>query len=205
MNTMTHEMSEKEAIDRAKKQDPAGLGRLYELHEPRIYLLCLRHTRNVFDAQDLTQDVFIQVFRRINTFQGSAAFTSWLYKVALNFVRLHARRQRRNRQFLVENVTDHTLCSVRSRSTNPAQRVALTQALGNLTPLRREAVFLIDVEGFTHTEAAWRTGVTVTASKSRVHRAHMALRDVLGGKRDPSSSTPNPTYEYQERASFDCV
>lgn len=172
-------MSEREAVRRAQSGDVAGLGRLYELHRRRIYSLCLRHTSEPFDADDLTQEVFIQVFRKIRTFRGDAQFTSWLYKVALNFVRLHARHRRRDDRFVIRHVPDETLYLIKARSCNPAQRVALKQALSHLTSLRRESVQLHDIEGFTHNEIAWRLGVTVIASKSRLHRAHVALKDIL--------------------------
>ncbi len=177
---MTEQMSEREAVRRAQSGDAEGLGRLYELHRCRIYSLCLRHTSEPFDADDLTQEVFIQVFRKISTFRGNAQFTSWLYKVALNFVRLHARQRRRDDRFVIRHVPDETLCLVKARSSNPAQRVALKQALSHLTSLRRESVQLHDIEGFTHNEIAWRLGVTVIASKSRLHRAHVVLKDILG-------------------------
>ena len=176
---MIEQMSEREAIRRAQRGDSAGMGRLYELHRIRIYSLCLRYTSEPFDADDLTQDVFIQVFRKINTFRGDAQFTSWLYKVTLNFVRLHARSQRRDDRVLIRNTRDEVLHSVHGRSSNPLRSVALKQALSNLTSLRRETVLLHDIEGFTHNEIAWRLGVTVIASKSRLHRAHAALREVL--------------------------
>jgi RNA polymerase sigma-70 factor (ECF subfamily) len=173
------QICERDAIERAKLGDPTGVERLYELHRPRIYSLCLRHTGNVFDADDLTQDVFIQVFKKVRSFRGDARFTTWLYKVALNFVRLHAREQRRHGRFLDVNVSEQRLCSVKSRSCNPAQRVALRQALSSLTPVRRLTLLLHDIQGFTHNEVANRLGVSVIASKSRLHRAHLTLRDIL--------------------------
>ena len=172
-------MSEREAIRRAQDGDSAGLGRLYELHRFRIYSWCLHYTSDTFDAEDLTQDVFIRVFSKIGTFRGDAQFTSWLYKVVLNFVRLRARQRRRDDRFVLRHVSDEALHSVRARNSNPMQSAALKQALSSLTSLRRNTVLLHDVEGFTHNEIAWRTRATVVASKSRLHRAHVALRDIL--------------------------
>jgi RNA polymerase sigma-70 factor (ECF subfamily) len=176
---VSEQMTEREAIRRAQNGDSAGLGRLYELHRFRIYSWCLHHTSDTFDAEDLTQDVFIRVFSKIGTFRGDAKFTSWLYKVALNFVRLRARERRRDDRFVVRHVSDEALHSVRARNSDPMQSAALKQALSNLTSLRRNTVLLHDVEGFTHNEIAWRTRATVVASKSRLHRAHVALRDIL--------------------------
>ena len=180
LNFANSEMSETEAIEKVKNGDLAGLETLYALHRPLIYSLCLRCTNNVFDAEDLTQDVFLQVARKVNTFRGDSQFTSWLYSVALNVVRLHARQGRRRGQVIVANLTEGLLAAVPSRSCNLAQRIAVTQALSSLTPARRETVVLHDIKGLSHKEAAWRMGVTVIASKSRLHRARIALRAMLG-------------------------
>jgi len=172
-------MCEKDAIRCAQHGDETGLARLYELHRSKVYGLCLRHTNNSFDAEDLTQDVFIQVSRKISTFRGEAEFRSWLYKVTLNVVRLHARRRRHDDRFVVDGTPEDNAQLVHSRNSNPAQSFALKQALSRLTFLRRQAVVLHDIEGFTHNEIAWRMSATVIASKSRLHRAHVVLRDIL--------------------------
>jgi RNA polymerase sigma-70 factor (ECF subfamily) len=172
-------MCETEAIKSAQKGEPAGLGRLYELHKSRIYALCLRYTNNAFDAEDLTQEVFMQVSRKVGTYRGDAQFKSWLWKVALNMVRLHRRRKRRDDRFVVEGFGDEILW-LQGRDHNPAQTVALKEALGNVTALRRQTVLLHDLQGFTHHEIACRMRATVVASKSRLHQAHLALRNILG-------------------------
>lgn len=177
---MGNAICEKDALRSAQKGDPVGLGRLYELHKSRVYALCLRYTKNAFDAEDLTQEVFIQVFRKVSTYRGEAQFTSWLFKVALNVVRLHARRKRRDDRFVVEPVPDDPMWLGHARCQNPGQTIALKEALGNLTSLRRQAVLLHDIQGFTHHEIAWRMRATVVASKSRLHQAHIALRSMLG-------------------------
>jgi len=176
------EMGEREAINRAKNGDWTGMARLYDCYRPRVYSLCLRYTRNASDADDLTQDVFIQVFRKAYTFRGDAEFKSWLYAVALNFVRLHARQTRRRKGVFESDGSERRFYSVQSRACNPMQRIALAQALRGLTAVRRTTLVLHDIEGLTHNEIALRTGVTVIASKSRLHRAHIALRRALGGR-----------------------
>jgi RNA polymerase sigma-70 factor (ECF subfamily) len=180
-NTGT-EICEKDAIERAKKGDWTGMASLYDWYRPRVYALCLRYTRNASDADDLTQDVFIQVFRKAYSFRGDAEFKSWLYAVTLNFIRLHARQTRRRSGALEGAEGEKMLYSIKSRACNPMQRVALAQALRSLTPVRRMTLVLHDIQGLTHNEVAARTGVTVIASKSRLHRAHMALRRALGGR-----------------------
>ncbi len=187
-NTASTEFCERDAINRLKEGDPTGMTSLYELYKARVYSLCLRHSKNQFDADDLTQDVFIQVFRKIYTFRGEAEFKSWLYKIALNSVRLHGRRQRRQGRHLTCNVSEQQLCSVRSRSCNAAQTFEISEAIGSLTPARRMTLLLHDVHGYTHKEVAFRTGVTVVASKSRLYWAHVTARRILGaGTLEPPS------------------
>lgn len=173
------EMPEAEAVAMAKSGDAAGYDTLYRLHRGRVYSLCLRHTSNASDAEDLTHDVFMQVLRKIKTFRGESKFGSWLYRVALNSLLLHARKQKRRDQFVVENLPDESLCGKYSQWPAPADQLVLQQALGSLSVKKRNVVFLHDIKGLTHREVAWRLGLTVTASKSRLHRAHIALRDAL--------------------------
>jgi len=173
-------MCEEEAINKTQKGDPVVWGRLYELHRHKVYSFCLRHTQNKSDAEDLTQDVFIHVFRKLYSFRGESEFTSWLYTLTLNFVRLHGRRQRRHSRFLAPDPSEEHLRLVQSQPFAPVRRLALVQALNHLTAARRRAVLLYDVEGFTHDESAHRLGISVVASKSRLHRAHNAMRTFLG-------------------------
>lgn len=173
-------MCEKDAIQRAQNGDPVAWGRLYELHRRRVYSLCLRQTGNVSDAEDLTQDIFIHVFDKLRSFRGEAEFTSWLHTLALNFVRLHWRRQRRDALFLVSPPGEGSSLFASSGRPTQTRRLALVEALSSLTTARREAVFLHDIGGLTHNELARRIGISVIASKSRVHQAHIAMRRLLG-------------------------
>ena len=181
-NTTASKTCEREAIEQVKKGNPAGMASLYELYQPRIYSLCLRYTSNAFDAEDLTQDIFIHLLRKIGTFRGEADFRTWLYKVVLNAARLFARRLRRQREVVVNDSTEDALGSAESLFRNPVHRIALTRALSSLTPVRRTAFLLHDVQGLTHNEVASRLGVTVVASKSRLHRAHIAIRNILASR-----------------------
>ena len=174
-----HEVVEAEAVAMAKRGDTAGYEKLYRLHRRRVYSLCLRHTSNSSDAEDLTHDVFMQVLRKINGFRGEAQFGSWLYRVTWNYLLLHSRKQKRKGVLVVESLADECLSEARSGWHAPADRIALRQALGSLSAKRRNVVLLHDIKGLTHREVAWRLGVTVTASKSRLHQAHIALREAL--------------------------
>src|SRR6266478_9653211 len=88
-----NEMAESEMIHRAKRRDAAAFESLYKLHSRRIYALCLRMLGNISDAEDLTQEAFLQLFRKIHLFRGESAFSTWLHRMAVNLVLMRLRRK----------------------------------------------------------------------------------------------------------------
>jgi RNA polymerase sigma-70 factor (ECF subfamily) len=180
------EMPEAEAIERARNGDVRGYESLYHSHRSRVYSLCLRFTGNTSDAEDLAQDVFLQVYRKISTFRGDAKFGSWLYRVAMNLVLMHFRRRRPHEISLNAPRTlnsDPMQSQLRDQSWTSSflvERVALGRALGSLSKARRSVVLLHDVNGFTHGEVGQRLGLAAGTSKSQLHKAHVELRDMLG-------------------------
>jgi RNA polymerase sigma-70 factor, ECF subfamily len=183
-STLNTETSEAEAIEKAKKGDVCGYETLYHLHQRRIYSLCLRATSNVFDAEDLTQDVFLQMYRKLSTFRGDAKFGSWLYRVALNFVLMHLRQRRLTPgTTLPDKRQDPFPSNLRARECGVSvlvERLALGRAISSLPRGTRKVVLLHDVEGYTHSEVAECLGLAVGTSKSQLHKAHLALRGILG-------------------------
>jgi RNA polymerase sigma-70 factor (ECF subfamily) len=180
------EMPEAEAIERARNGDVRGYESLYRLHWGRVYSLCLRFTGNVSDAEDIAQEVFLQVYRKISTFRGDAKFGSWLYRVAMNLVLMHFRR-RRPREISLNAPqtvkTDPMQSQLRDQSWTSSflvERVALGRALGSLSKAKRSVVLLHDVNGFTHGEVGRRLGLAAGTSKSQLHKAHVELRGILG-------------------------
>jgi RNA polymerase sigma-70 factor (ECF subfamily) len=180
------EMPEAEAIEKARNGDVRGYESLYHLHRSRVYSLCLRLTGNTSDAEDLAQEVFLQVYRKISTFRGDAKFGSWLYRVAMNLVLMHFRRRRPREISLNAPRTldpDQMQSQLRDQSWTSSflvERVALGRALGSLSKARRSVVLLHDVNGFTHGEVGQRLGLAAGTSKSQLHKAHIELRDMLG-------------------------
>jgi RNA polymerase sigma-70 factor, ECF subfamily len=179
-------MPEAEAIEKARNGDAAGYESLYHLHRSRVYSLCLRFTGNVSDAEDLVQEVFLQVYRKISTFRGDAKFGSWLHRVAVNLALMRFRRRRPREVSLNVSQTlkpDPMQSRLRDQFwTNSflVERVALGRALGSLSKSRRNVVLLHDVNGFTHGEVGQRLGLAPGTSKSQLHKAHAELRNVLG-------------------------
>jgi RNA polymerase sigma-70 factor (ECF subfamily) len=173
-------------VEKVKRGDVAAFEELLAFYEHSVYALCLRLTKNIFDAEDLTQEVFLQVYLKVNTFRGEAAFGSWLYRVAKNVTMMHLRKRH------VEELPFDDLAAdvyanpyiARSQFTDysdPVERIALVRALSHLSKIRRTTIILHDIKGLAHHEVAKHLGVTANTSKSTLSRAHRKLRDMLAG------------------------
>jgi RNA polymerase sigma-70 factor (ECF subfamily) len=162
--------------------DMQAFEQLYQRHSRRVYSLCLRMTGNVSEAEDLTQEVFIQLFRKIGSFRGESAFTTWLHRLTVNQVLMHFRK----RSVKLEQTTDEgdTPVQIVRGTENPnampvVDRIALDKAIKQLPPGYRTVFILHDIEGHEHEEIARMLGCSVGTSKSQLHKARMKLRDLL--------------------------
>jgi RNA polymerase sigma-70 factor, ECF subfamily len=177
----------KPVTDHALAQASAGgdmqaFEELYQRHNRRVYSLCLRMTQNVSEAEDLAQEVFIQLFRKIGSFRGESAFTTWLHRLTVNQVLMHFRK----RGVRMEQTTEdgETPIQVVQGTENPnampvVDRIALDKAIAQLPPGYRTVFVLHDVEGHEHEEIARMLGCSVGTSKSQLHKARMKLRGLL--------------------------
>lgn len=173
---------------RAAEGDMGAFEELYERHNRRVYSLCLRMTSNVAEAEDLAQEVFIQLFRKVGSFRGESAFTTWLHRLTVNQVLMHFRK----RGVRMEQTTDdgETPVQIVAGTENPNQmpvvdRIALDKAIAQLPPGYRTVFVLHDVEGHEHEEIARMIGVSVGTSKSQLHKARMKLRGLLRQQNPP--------------------
>ena len=171
-----------ELTQSAAAGDMAAFEQLYARHSRRVYSLCLRMTANTAEAEDLAQEVFIQLYRKAGSFRGESAFTTWLHRLTVNQVLMHFRR----RGVKVEQVTDdgESPQQVVLGTENPSQmpvvdRIALDRAVAKLPPGYRAVFVLHDVEGHEHEEVARLLGCSVGTSKSQLHKARMRLRQLL--------------------------
>jgi RNA polymerase sigma-70 factor (ECF subfamily) len=171
-----------ELAQSASVGDISAFELLYERHNRRVYSLCLRMTQNASEAEDLAQEVFIQLFRKIGSFRGESAFTTWLHRLTVNQVLMHFRK----RGVRMEQTTEdgETPIQVVRGTENPMQmpvvdRIALDKAVGQLPPGYRTVFILHDVEGHEHEEIARMLGCSVGTSKSQLHKARMKLRGLL--------------------------
>ncbi len=173
-------------VEKARDGDRSAFEKLYTFYKTPVYTLCLRLTRNVLDAEDLTQEVFLQVYRKVNTFRGEAAFGSWLYRVATNVTLMHLRKRHLDERPLDVLEPENRSISYASPPGShdhcgPVEHIALLQAVCGLSKGGRTQILLHDVKGLSHKEVAERLGVSVNTSKSQLHRAHRKLRDILTG------------------------
>lgn len=174
-------------IEMAQHGDAQAFEYIYKLHCKRVYALCLRMVRDQSEAEDLAQDVFIQLFRKIHTFRGDSAFSTWLHRVAANVVLMHLRRKKPIAASLDDflttdeesSVTRHEFGVSDSRLTGVFDRANLQMAINQLPKSYRTTFILHDVQGYEHTKIAQILGCPVGTSKAQVHRARKQLRKIL--------------------------
>src|SRR5690242_16680405 len=171
---------EAEAIAAAQAGDGAAFERLYSLHKRRVYSLCLRMLGNVAEAEDLTQEAFLQLYRKIGTFRGDSAFSTWLHRLAVNVVLMHLRKKGLPQVSLEETLEpsqeDGPRKDIGARDltlSGSIDRVTLERAVENLPPGYRLVFILHDVEGYEHNEIADMLACSIGNSKSQLHKARM--------------------------------
>lgn len=177
---------EAEAIEAAKNGDPEAFSKLYTLHKRRVYTLCLRMLGNVSEAEDMTQEAFLHLFRKLGSFRGESAFSTWLHRLTVNLVLMHLRKKGLNLVSLEETINpseeDAPKRDFGSRDpvlASSVDRVALERAVASLPPGYRMVFVLHDVEGFEHNEIATMLNCSTGNSKSQLHKARLRLRELL--------------------------
>ena len=177
--------SQPNLIARAQNGDADAFGALFETHKQRVYGICLRMTSNVPEAEDLTQDAFIHVFRKLSSFRGDSAFSTWLYRIAVNTVLMHFRRKSGHQVSLDQPAQEDLGRPKREygrddeRLVGCVDRLALTRAIQALPPGYRMIFLLHSVEGFEHKEIAQLLRCSVGNSKSQLHKARLKMRQLL--------------------------
>ena len=174
-----------ELARRAAEGDEAAFEEIHRRYRRPVYALALRMTRNAADAEDLTQESFLNVLRNVGSFRGEAAFSSWLYRLAVNVVRMHFRRRSTRPEDLTD---DGEMCerklgvARRAGSTSVFDRIAIEKAVRALPPGYRATFVLHDVAGYEHAEIARMRGCSTGNSKSQLHRARGVLRELLSAR-----------------------
>jgi RNA polymerase sigma-70 factor, ECF subfamily len=171
---------------------PATAEEVFLSHTPRVYNLARRMLGNDADAEDVTQDVFLQVVRKLDTFRGDAELTTWLHKVVVNAVLLHRRRQANRNHYQAGDQLElflHDPSSAQDRrpvSEAPDQRLLdeemrdlLEEAISRLPEVYRDVYVLADVEECANADIGEALGLSLPAVKSRLHRARLLMRKIL--------------------------
>jgi RNA polymerase sigma-70 factor, ECF subfamily len=199
--------SEHSLVQRAQRGDEQAFATLFHFHKKRVYSVCLLMTKDTADAEDLTQEAFLQVFRSVGSFRGDSAFSTWLYRVAVNTVLMKLRRRKAPPALSLDEPVSSESPSLRRdvgkvdpRLSGAIDRIALHRAMRELPEGCRRIFALHEVEGYQHHEIAEMLDCSVGNSKSQLHKAKMKMRDLLFPKRrvlrrpaaDPAVENPSP-------------
>ncbi len=180
--------NDKQLAKAASTGDIGSFEEIYKRHHRRVYSICLRMLQNASEAEDLTQDVFIQLYRKIGSFRGDSAFTTWLHRMTVNQVLMHFRK--RSVKFEKTTEEGETPDQPVPGSANPhkmqiVDKIALDSAIEQLPNGYKNVFVLHDVEGFEHEEVARILGCSVGTSKSQLHKARLKLQKLLKKKANP--------------------
>ena len=178
---------ESENIRLAQQGDAEAFEIIYKQHSGRVYGLCLRMLRDPVEAEDLVQDVFMQLFRKIHTFRGESAFSTWLYRLAANLVLMRLRKKS------PPTVSIDATSDPDDETSSPnidvgapdllleglVDRVNLERCIRQLPAGYRSIFVLHDIQGCQHNEIAGIVGRSAGNSKSQLHKARLRLRELL--------------------------
>ena len=178
-----------DVIQLAQRGDVGAFELIYRLHCRRVYNLCRRMAKDPGEAQDLTQEAFMQLFRRIRTFRGESAFSTWLHRLTANIVLMRLRKKKPistslDQMFACDDGDDRPRNEAGHpdlRLTGIFDRVNLQRAVKQLPEGYRAMFILHDVHGYEHKEIAEILGCSVGTSKSQLHKARRQIREFLRG------------------------
>ena len=191
---MRDKTSDRHLVERLREGDATAMPELQTTYGARIYGLAFRYMKNREDAEEVTQDVLLRVFRKIDAFRGDAALSSWLYRITFNTAmsRLRTLKHRRPAEVPHEMVSRIDLADpgtqrevadwsdlADDRLMRSEMRSRLASALSALPDIYRAAVLLRDVQGLSTEEASGLLGVKPQTLKSRLHRGRLILREQL--------------------------
>ena len=185
MDTL-QDMSDDKLVEGIQAENPLAFEELVNRYSMRVFTLANRVTKHKEDAEDVMQEVFVSVMRKITLFRGQSSFSSWIYRVTLNCALMRLRKRRQDKSISMEDMMSQVLAvpnrvntfnsegeSFRRRS---ELREALTAAIEELPKDYRPVFILRDVDGFSSLEVSEMLGISVPAVKSRLHRARISLQ-----------------------------
>jgi RNA polymerase sigma-70 factor (ECF subfamily) len=166
------------------EDDRQAFHELYQKYHKRVYAICFRMTQNASESEDLTQDVFIRLFRTVGSFRGESAFTTWLYRLTVNLVLMHFRKRKRRLDRI--NEKGEVPAYIVPGSQDPKRmrivdRILLSEVITKLPKGYRQAVIWHDIQGLQHREIAEARGRSVGTSRSQLHKGRAMLRELIAG------------------------
>jgi RNA polymerase sigma-70 factor (ECF subfamily) len=174
--------TDNELAEKSAAGDMVAFEELYRRHFRRVYSLSLRMMGNPEEAEDLTQEVFIQLHKKIGSFRGDSAFTTWLHRMTVNQVLMHFRRRKSRPEFTTEEGETPVQIVQGTENSNKmpiVDKIILDNAISKLAPGYRSIFVLHDVEGHEHREIAEMLGISEGTSKSQLHKARLKLRQLI--------------------------
>jgi RNA polymerase sigma-70 factor (ECF subfamily) len=177
-------MKKVDEIQPLLEDDQQTFHELYQKYHERVYSICFRMTQNASESEDLTQDVFIRLFRTLGSFRGESAFTTWLYRLTVNLVLMHFRKRKRRRDQINENGELQSYIVPGSQDPERMRivdRILLSEVIAKLPEGYRQAIILHDIQGLQHKEIAEAGGRSVGTSKSQLHKGRAMLRQLIAG------------------------
>jgi RNA polymerase sigma-70 factor, ECF subfamily len=179
--------SDTDLVKRAQEGEMDAFAAIFHAHKRRIYSLCCHMVKNPVEAEDLTQDTFLQAFRKLSTFRGDSAFSTWLYRIGVNTVLMHFRQKSPKQVSLDEPCGNNEETRPVRREygvkddylSGSIDRIALTRAIGELPEGYRTVFLLHEVEGYEHREIAEALGCSTGNCKSQLHKARLRIRELL--------------------------
>jgi RNA polymerase sigma-70 factor (ECF subfamily) len=174
---------EKVLVRKIQGGDHQAFEQLLEAYETRVYRLALRYTGSISDAEDLTQEVFLGIYRGLGRFRGDSALGTWIYRVAMN----HCLEYRRKKHIDVMPYDEELMIATADWRDNPVEYAGKREmsdrveaAISRLSPQHRDVIVLHELQGLTYQEVAATLDVPVGTVKSRLSNALRKLRDLLG-------------------------
>jgi RNA polymerase sigma-70 factor (ECF subfamily) len=213
-----HDSTEEDAVQLAQQGNAAAFEQLYRRYSRRVYALCLRIVKNDTEAEDLTQEAFLRLFRKIHTFRGEASFSTWLHRLATNVALMRLRRKRYTEVSMDANSEPDEdesgphveLGGPDLRLSGVIDHVNLSRAVEQLPEGYREMFILHDVEGYEHHEIAKILGCSSGNSKSQLYKARLRLRELLqealrSRAREKRESTRRSPLSDRQGHEFECA
>jgi RNA polymerase sigma-70 factor (ECF subfamily) len=180
MELREHEADIQLACRASAAGDMSSFEEIYLRYFRKVYLICLKMTSNSADAEDLAQEVFIHVQRTLKSYRGDSSLSSWLHRVTVNHVLMRFRKKSTKSETTTSDGELPEIFHAEGNAATPIiDRIALTNAIGNLACGYRQVFLMHDLLGYGHEEIAGRLGISIGTSKSQLHKARMKLRAML--------------------------